>query len=77
MRSKWLKEWGKNTKFFHGMASARNRANMICVLHDEGNWLQGLEKIIHIVMEFFKGLNSKEEWACSVMEPNFISTPPT
>ena len=35
---------------------------MLCVLQDEGHWLQGHEKIINIVMEFFRGLNSKEEW---------------
>ena len=61
-RCKWLKEGEKNTKFFHGMASARSRKNRITSLVDGEVRLSDRENIVNHIKDFFATPYAKEEW---------------
>ena len=58
-RISWLKEGDKNTKFFHGMASARWRKNMITSLVDGDVRLSDWENIVNHIKDFFATLYAK------------------
>ena len=61
-RCKWSKEGDKNTRFFHEMASLRQRTNRIYLIID---WQRGLEKkeeIISHIEDFFRSLYADESW---------------
>lgn len=58
-RCKWLSEGDKNIKFFHGMASARQRVNRIYSIMGGDNRLVNKEDITNHVLEFFASLYSK------------------
>lgn len=62
MRCRWLKEGHKNTEFFHGMALARVRNNMISPLVDGDVRLYDREAIVNHIKDFFATLYAKEEW---------------
>lgn len=61
-RCKWLNDGDNNTKFFHGMASARQKTNRINYLWDGEARLEKREDIGHHIEDFFTTLYSKEEW---------------
>lgn len=60
MDCKWLTKGDRNTKFFHGMASGRRRANIISFSLDGETRLENHEDIINHIEEFFVKLHSKE-----------------
>lgn len=51
-RCRWLSEGDKNTKIFHGLASARLRGNKITSLMDNGMRLEKQGGISHIERHF-------------------------
>ena len=45
-RADWLREWDKNTKFFHAKASARKKKNKVWgVENSQGVWLREIDDI--------------------------------
>lgn len=60
-RCNWLNDGDKNTKFFHGLASARQSANRIFYLMD-GDIRRGRkEDVVHLIEDYFTSLYSKKE----------------
>ncbi|OMO90520.1 reverse transcriptase [Corchorus capsularis] len=53
----WLRDGDRNSKFFHVMASKRNRRNGISALQDDaGNWQMNAEEIENIIGRHFKSI---------------------
>ncbi|KAH9650390.1 reverse transcriptase domain-containing protein [Citrus sinensis] len=56
-RADWLKEGDKNTKFFHGKASARRRKNRIWGIEDKfGRWIEKPNEVEHEFCNYFTNL---------------------
>ena len=70
----WLEGGGSNSRFFHAMASTRNRTNRIEKLRNsEGVWVSNQEDLCSVAESYFSLLFAADlEW----QEPNlsFIST---
>ena len=59
----WLKEGDKNTKFFHKMANAKARKNLLSKVNINGNPLTSVEDIKDGVCRAYRTLLSKtEDW---------------
>lgn len=55
----WLKEWDKNTKYFHAKASTRKRKNKIWgIVDSQGNWTVKGEEVEGEFCEYFTSLFS-------------------
>ena len=61
-RCNWLKEGDKNTKFFHGMASSKRRANRIVSIMDGRKRLEKKEEIKSHIIEYFQSLYTDGGW---------------
>jgi hypothetical protein len=60
-RVNWLQLGDQNTAFFHNIASARRKKNMINKLKDnDGNWVEGMELLKPLVYDYFSNLFSSE-----------------
>lgn len=60
-RVRWPKEEERNTKFFHGIASARIRRNRISTLWDGNVRLVNKEDIINHTSAYYRSLYTKED----------------
>lgn len=67
-RVRWLKVGDKNSKFFHGMLSARQRINKIDFLLERENKIEDRESITTHVIDFFRSLYTKEDWDRPVLD---------
>eukprot|EP00268_Persea_americana_P014031 TRINITY_DN16210_c0_g1_i8.p2 TRINITY_DN16210_c0_g1~~TRINITY_DN16210_c0_g1_i8.p2 ORF type:complete len:227 (+),score=36.61 TRINITY_DN16210_c0_g1_i8:18-698(+) len=56
------KRRGQNTKFFHGVASSRRRANRIQSIMVGGKRLEKKEEIISHIIDYFHSLYTAEGW---------------
>lgn len=58
-RALWLKDGNKNTKFFHGKASQRNKVNQIKKIKDgSGVWWRGDDNVETVLLYYFNDLFS-------------------
>ncbi|XP_072062122.1 uncharacterized protein [Arachis hypogaea] len=55
-RSRHVKEMDKNTRYFHNLASARRRSNMIDSLMVNGRLIRNQARIKTAIRDFYKGL---------------------
>ena len=54
VRTNWMKEGDKNTKFFHAHATQRRRRNSIKGLTDEqGLWTEDEKEVHRIITSYF------------------------
>lgn len=73
-RATWLKDRGKNTKFFHCKANQRRKVNEVKKLKDEdGVWWHGEKNIERVFLNFFTKLFSTSnpngiDQACMVIQ---------
>ncbi|OMO50707.1 hypothetical protein CCACVL1_30311 [Corchorus capsularis] len=71
-RLRWNKEGDRNTRFFHLMASSRNRTNAIKSLIHEGLLIEEPEEIKEVVADYFEGhYNKKLALKVSDMDGDF------
>ena len=59
-RALWLKSGDRNTKFFHAVASQRRKRNKIEGLMEEGVWLESLEDIERVILNYFSSIYSTD-----------------
>lgn len=53
----WLRDYDRNTNFFHSKAFQRRRRNYITKLHDAvGNWRVGQEHVNDTIINFYQTL---------------------
>lgn len=64
----WIKEGNKNKKFFHGIALARMRRNIISTLQDGNTRLEDQEDTINHTLNYFTSLYAKEDWDMPVLD---------
>ncbi|GAU47989.1 hypothetical protein TSUD_272340 [Trifolium subterraneum] len=53
-RFTWLQEGDANTKFFHGIMSARRRGNSIVSFEVDGNRIEGVAEVRHLIFDHFR-----------------------
>ena len=59
MKCVWLKEGGRNTRFFHAMAINRRRTNMVSKIRDEKGYKNEKEEdISRVFLNYFKEVYS-------------------
>ena len=78
VKSIWLKESDMNSKYFHAMASARKKQNMIEKLRNaQGQWCTTPEDISEIINKYFTHIFSSERGSCAAVlhyvEPRIIA----
>lgn len=61
-RVEWHKERDKNSKFFHAMASARQRINGITFLRDGDAKFYTQDDISTHILDFFRSLYTEGDW---------------
>ncbi|XP_061363415.1 uncharacterized protein LOC133307011 [Gastrolobium bilobum] len=60
-RCKWLAFGDKNSKFFHSTTVARIRKNKVkCLKNEEGVWVDNLNDLKHLAVNFFKKLYTED-----------------
>ena len=53
----WLKEWDRNTRFFHEVAFRRRRNNKILRINDDGDcWHENAEGVEKVFGDYFKAI---------------------
>ena len=53
-KAKWLKEWDKNTHFFHVLATMkRNKAKNFRIHNSDGNWLTDQRSIADARVQYY------------------------
>ena len=58
-RVNWIKHGDKNTKIFHLKVSQRRQRNLIQGIMDpQGNWLEELEDVAKVVVQYFNDMFS-------------------
>ena len=63
-RVNWIKHGNKNTKNFHLKASQRRQRNLIQGIMDpQGKWLEELEDVARVVVQYFNDLFSSGPFA--------------
>ncbi|PPD91794.1 hypothetical protein GOBAR_DD11260 [Gossypium barbadense] len=60
-RIAWLKEWDKNTMFFHVCMTSRFKKNNIEDINDmDGNWVEGTNNVSKVAWNYFHNLFRSE-----------------
>jgi len=58
----WLQNGDKNTKFFHAIASQRQRKNKVGgIMDDEGVWQEEPEAVENNILDYFKSIFSSDQ----------------